>query len=330
MDITAATGLLNGSRTTTQGAARPGSSADWRAYARLAKLDIYDYYLATPLLLAMLLPGHGATAPELAVLALFLAGGVLMFAGLCAFDDVTGYRDGSDAANYGPDAPARRLARKPLIAGALSQSQAVRFAWLATALCFSCWALAVLLAPARPWWAVAATAACAFCGFQYSWWLKLSYRGGQEFLLAAYGWVFVLAPYGLLTGSADAFALVQGLVFGLGPLLFGVYSNINDIAGDGAVGRRTVAVLASPRGNAAFIAALSVLEALLLTVPSLLGFAPWWFAALMAPVIALRAGQFTLGIVCGEVLRARRLGIHTHRVCLALLLAACLLNGGAA
>ncbi|MGF1428820.1 UbiA family prenyltransferase [Kitasatospora sp. LaBMicrA B282] len=313
--------------------ARPGGlvpKAGWRAYARLAKLDIYDYYLATPLLLAMLLPAGRLTADGWAVALLLLVGGVAMFAGLCSFDDITGYRDGSDAANYGPDAPARRLARKPLIAGTLGEAQAHRFAWAATAGQFGCWGLALLVAPHRPWWAVAAMLLCLFAGFQYSWWLRLSYRGWQEFLLAGYGWVFVLVPFGLTTGELPAFALVQGLVFGLGPLLFGVYSNVNDIAGDRAVGRRTVAVLASPGGNAAFVGALSLLEAALLTVPPLLGLAPWWFAALAVPVIALRSAQFTLGLVAGQVLRARRLGIHTHRVCCALLILACLLNGGAA
>ncbi|MFE9422646.1 UbiA family prenyltransferase [Kitasatospora sp. NPDC006697] len=312
--------------------ARPGYAPSWRVYVRLAKLDIYDYYLATPLLLAMLLPGEPLGADGWAVLGLFLVGGVAMFAGLCSFDDVTGYRDGSDAANYGPDAPARRLARKPLITGALGEAQAVRFAWSAIAVQFACWGLALAVAPHRPWWAVTATGLCLFAGFQYSWWLRLSYRGWQEFLLAAYGWVFVLAPYGLVTGRADGFALVLGLVFGLGPLLFGVYSNVNDIAGDRAVGRRTVAVLAPPAGNALFVAALSLVEAALLVLPAQLGAAPRWFAALAVPVIVLRAGQFTLGLVAGsrEILRARRLGIHTHRVCTALLIAACLLNGGAA
>ncbi|GAA1248171.1 hypothetical protein GCM10009665_43840 [Kitasatospora nipponensis] len=218
--------------------ARPAAAATWQVYVRLAKLDIYDYYLATPLLLAMLLPGAGTLgAAGYAVLGLFLLGGVAMFAGLCAFDDVTGHRDGSDAANYGPDAPARRLARKPLLAGALGERQAIRFAWSAVAVQLLCWGSAVLLAPARPWWALALTAACAFAGFQYSWWLRLSYRGWQEFLLAGYGWVFVLAPYGLVTGRASGFALVLALLFGLGPLLFGVYSNVNDIAGDRAGGR---------------------------------------------------------------------------------------------
>ncbi|MFE0458179.1 UbiA family prenyltransferase [Kitasatospora sp. NPDC058965] len=309
----------------------PEPAVSWRVYARLAKLDIYDYYLATPLLLAMVLPADGVGAAGAAVLLLFLLGGVAMFAGLCAFDDITGHRDGSDAANYGPDAPARRMARKPLLTGAIGERQAVRFAWSAIAVQVACWGAALLLAPHRPWWAVAATLACGFAGFQYSWWLRLSYRGWQEFLLAGYGWVFVLAPYGLLTGRLTGFALAAGLVFGLGPLLFGVYSNINDIAGDRAVGRRTVAVLAPPAGNAAFIAGLSLLEAGLLTVPAAVGAAPCWLPALLAPVIALRAAQFTLGLVAGsgEILRARRLGIHTHRVCCALLVAACLLNGGA-
>jgi 1,4-dihydroxy-2-naphthoate octaprenyltransferase len=307
-------------------AARPPIA--WQAYARLAKLDIYDYYLSIPLLAALAAPaGWAAPWRTAGVLLLVLLGQVSIVAALVTFDDVTGYRDGSDAANYGPDAPTRRLARKPLVAGTLTEPQAIRFGWLAVGACAVFWTGAVALAAARPAWAVAGIALWTVLGFQYSWWLKFSYRGMQELFMAALGWFFVLPFYGLLTGRAEGFVIVQALLFGLGPLLFGVYSNINDIPGDRAVGRPTVAVLASPWGNALFIAALSASEAALIVGSVLTGLAPWWFLVALSPVIVLRARQFLQGIVGGEILQARRLGIHIHRLACALLVAVDLVHG---
>lgn len=302
----------------------PGS---WRAYAKLAKLDILDYYLSIPLAAAVLAAYGTAAGPAPAaraalVLLLFFLGELTMVAGMVAFDDVTGYRDGSDAANYGPDAAARRLARKPLVAGTLTEPQAVRFGWASTGLCALLWGASVAAAPHRPLWAVLGTAACTALGFQYSWWLKLSYRGFQEVFLAALGWGYVLPLAGLLTGQAPGFVVVQALVFGLGPVLFGVYSNINDRAGDAAVGRLTVAAVASERGNTAFIAAVSLLEALLVTVPAAAGVAPWWFPLLMAPLPVLRARQWVQGTLHGDVLGARTRGIRLHRLATALMVAA--------
>jgi 1,4-dihydroxy-2-naphthoate octaprenyltransferase len=310
------------------GGIAPGSR---RAYAKLAKLDILDYYLSVPLAAAMVLAfGTAASAGRAGlVLLLFLLGEVAMVAGMVAFDDVTGYRDGSDAANYGPDAAARRLARKPLVAGTLTERQAVRFGAGAVAACAGFWGAAVAAAPAAPLWAVLGTAACAVFGFQYSWWLKFSYRGFQEVFLAALGWGYVLPLFGLLTGRAPGFVVVQALVFGLGPVLFGVYSNVNDRDGDRAVGRLTVAAVASPRGNAAFIAAVSALEALLVVVPSAAGIAPWWFPLLMSPVLVLRARQWVRGALRGDVLGARTGGIRLHRLATALMAAADLLLAAA-
>ena len=307
-------------------AAPPIAAGSWRAYAKLAKLDILDYYLSIPLVAAMLLP-LGRTSPwrAAAVLALYLLGELTMVAGMVAFDDVTGYRDGSDKANYGPDAAARRLARKPLVAGTLTERQAIRFGWLAVAACALLWSAAVAVAPLRPWWALLGIAACVGLGFQYTWWLKLSYHGLQELFMAALGWAFVLPAYGLLAGRPTGFVLVQTLVFGLGPLLFGVYSNMNDADGDRAVGRLTVAAVAGPRGNACFIAAVSSLEAVLVVGSAVVGLAPWWFPLLMSPALALRGAQFLQGIKDGDVLGARRRGITVHRLSVLLMISADLL-----
>jgi 1,4-dihydroxy-2-naphthoate octaprenyltransferase len=216
----------------------------------------------------------------------------------------------------------RRLARKPLLAGTLTEGAAVRFAWGALVVGGLFWTTALVLAPHRPLWAVLGlvTAACVIP--QYSWGLRLGYHGFQEVFLAAVGWAFVLPLYGLLTGEVTSLAVLEAFLFGLGPLLFGVYSNTNDIAGDRAVGRPTVACVLSRRGNAVFIGALSALETVVIVAATLLGIAPWWYAVFLFPVMITRTAQFMNGIVRGDILRGRLIGIRAHRILVAALVAA--------
>ncbi|MEV7098777.1 UbiA family prenyltransferase [Amycolatopsis sp. NPDC051045] len=294
------------------------------SYARLAKLDVFDYYLSLPVVLsAVLVPIAAVDLAVLVTLGLFGLGAVLMTASLVAFDDLTGYRDGSDTANYQADPTLRRARRKPLVTGALTEREVVRFGWLTAFAGAAVFAVAVATAPSAPQWTVWLIVANFVFGIQYSYGLKISYHGFQEAYIAALGWVMVLAPYGLITGRFDGFVLVQALLFGLGPLLFGVYSNTNDIAGDRSAGRPTVAALTTPRGNRRFIAALSVAEFLLGAAASATGVAPWWFVLLMLPVTVLRARQFGIGFgPRGDILRARAIGFTAHRVGAGLLVAA--------
>jgi 1,4-dihydroxy-2-naphthoate octaprenyltransferase len=301
--------------------ASPGVESRLRSYTRLAKLDMYDYYLGMIVVLSAVLWRHFQPA-VLRTLVLFMVGEVLVVVAMVALDDLTGFRDGSDVANYGPDAPARRKLRKPLVAGTLAPADALRFGWATAIAGALVWAVTVRTAPFTPLWTLVVLVATFVFAVQYSYGVKLSYHGAQELFLAALGWALVLVPYGLVTGRFDWFILVQALLFGMGPLLFGVYSNTNDIAGDRAVGRWTVAALASPRGNALFVAALSVLEFLIGLAASLTGLAPWWFVLLLSPVTALRATQYRIGFARHDILRARRLGIRTHRVCVVLLVVA--------
>lgn len=301
-----------------------------RAYVRLAKLDVIDYYLGLLVVWTLLPPADrfGGAAPG--VLGLFLLGEVLVVAAMVALDDLTGYRDGSDVTNYGPDAPVRRRARKPLVAGTLREVEVLRFAWLTAVAGGLVWTVAVLLAPHRPGWAVTVVAATFVLSLQYSWGARLSYRGLQEFFIAALGWALVLGPYGLLAGAPAAFVVVQALLFGLGPLLFGVYSNTNDIAGDRQVGRPTVACRLTPRGNAVFIAAVSLAETALIVGAAVAGAAPWWFPFAMLPTMVLRVGQYHVGFGRGDILRARKLGMWTHRVTVVLLVVVNLARAGLA
>ncbi|MCT2585549.1 UbiA family prenyltransferase [Actinophytocola gossypii] len=298
------------------------------SYARLAKLDVYDYYLSLLVVLsAVLLPLADFDPAVLVTLAVFGVGSVFMTASMVAFDDLTGYRDGSDTANYTANPTLRRARRKPLVAGNLTEREVVRFGWVTGVIGAAILAAAVLTAPFAPQWAIWVTVAMFVLAIQYSYGLKISYHGFQEAFIAGLGWAMVLAPYGLVTGRFDGFVLVQALLFGLGPLLFGVYSNTNDIEGDRAVGRPTVAALTTPRGNRRFVVALSVGEFLLGAVASLTGIAPWWFVLLMLPVTVLRVRQLGIGFgPRGDILLARSIGFTAHRLGAVLLIAANLVH----
>jgi 4-hydroxybenzoate polyprenyltransferase len=299
-------------------------------YLRLAKLDVPDYYLGIAVVWSLLGAAERTDPATLALLLVFVLGEVGVLAAMVALDDLTGYLDGSDRTNYGPDAPARRLARKPLVAGALTPAAAGRFAAATAAAGAALWAAAVLMAPRPAGWAVALTAVTFVVALQYSWGARLSYHGGQELFIAGLGWALLLAPYGLAGGGVDGFVVVQALLFGLGPLLFGVYSNTNDVAGDRAVNRPTVAATTSARGNTLFVGALSLAEAALVAGVVAAGAAPWWFLPVMTPAVALRAVQYDLGFRRGDILRARKLGMWVHRLTVVLLVVVNLAGAGGA
>lgn len=300
-----------------------------RSYTRLAKLDVYDYYLSILVVTAAVFTSSAAlTTRTLPTLLGFLAGEVLVTVALVSFDDLTGFRDGSDIRNYGPDNPLRKKARKPLVAGALTPREAERFGWITALLGAVVWAGTIAIAPAGPVWTLVVMVVLFVLALQYSYGLKLSYHGFQEIFLVWLGLSFVIAPYGLVTGRFSWFVLVQGVLFGFGPLMFGVYSNSNDIEGDRSVNRPTVAALVSARGNTIFIGALSGAEFAVGAVASVTGAAPWWFVLLMLPATVLRARQFHLGFAAGDIMRARKLGFLVHRVSVVLLIVASILAAG--
>ncbi|MFH8727456.1 UbiA family prenyltransferase [Streptomyces termitum] len=318
--------------TTTAPAAPPAPPAPTtagdrlRVYARLGKLDVYDYYLGTFIALAAVLPAAGTSAGRAAALfGVFLVAQVLLLMAMTAFDDVTGFRDGSDITNYGPDHPLRNVQRKPLVAGTLTVPEALRFAWGCAVLAALLLAATAALAPHRPAWTTIGLAVLWVVTLQYSYGVKLSYHGFQELYLVALGFALVILPYGMATGQATGFLLVQAVLFGFGPLMFGVYSNTNDVDGDRAVGRPTVAALTSERGNARFIGALSLAEFLTIATAGATGIAPWWFVPLMLPASLLRLRQYLLGFRTGDIMRARRTGFAVHRLGVVLMIAANLL-----
>lgn len=307
-------------RTTT-----PQVSADTRvlAYLRLGKARIYHH--AYGWLLALLLLRLGGLVNRHTAVALVLmlvmvltsqwAGG--------ASDDLGGFRDGSDARNYA-GRPARTVAKKPLLTGALTQAQAVRFGVI-------CWIIGVasgLLAAYSLGWttppvAIALLLVAQVCAVQYSVGLKLSYRPlGLELTIFYVIGCIALMPYWFIAGRLNAEILLTSALFGLWFLMVVCYGNASDRQGDSEVSRRTLAVMLPPGGFRVVLSLLFgssvALLALLFTVTSLnplLGFA-------VLPVIVLHAVQLYYGAGRADWRKARFLGLMSLDLgCLGLALA---------
>ncbi|HEV7898809.1 MAG TPA: UbiA family prenyltransferase [Planosporangium sp.] len=289
-------------------------------YTRLAKLEFFDFYLSILIVWSLLPATQRLSGDSLLVLALFLLGEVGVVVTVVVFDDITGYLDGSDQANYlGEDSGMRKLQRKPLLTGELTVAQARRFGLLALGWGVLLWTATIFVSPHRPMWAVVLVTATIVASVQYSWGAKLSYRGFGELLIAGAPTAIVLAPYALATGDLTGLVLTQALLFGLWQILVSAYSNTNDVGGDASVGRSTVAVLAGRRGNLLFIGCLTALDLGLIVGSALLHMAPWWFPLALLPVVVLRLRQFGGFARGGDALRARRRGVNVHRVGVAVL-----------
>lgn len=294
-----------------------------RAYAKLGKLSFYDYYLSALVAWTLLPVADRTHARTPAVLFVLSLGWVGVVAATVTFDDVTGYRDGSDQRNYDPaQGSLRSRERKPLLDGHLTIEQALRFGYLAVVWGAALLAVTYAIAPHRPVWTAALMLLVLVMSVQYSYGLRLSYNGGQELVLFLSTGLTVLIPYGLLTGRAPGLVLLESYLFGLWSLLVSVYSNINDVAGDRVAGRRNLAILCPPGVYRVFIAVLSLTElgaaVLCVTVSS----ASAWFLLFLAPVFAIRFKQLRVGLAEANPLAARKLGIQAHRLGVVVLLAA--------
>lgn len=300
----------------------PGSSK-LKAYAKLGKLAFFDFYLCV-LIVWTGLPGSdlwlGSTWFTLAV---FLLGQVGVVAATVAFDDLTGVRDGSDAHNYTEKSGVLRdLSRKPLLSGALSLREAQVFAWGAAVWGVVLWSATAAWAPHQPWWACVLLMYVALSSMQYSYGLKLSYRGGQELLLLSSSALVVLLPHVLVTGGMTGLVVTESVLFGLWSILVSLYSNMNDIDGDRHAGRRNLATLTGARTYQVLITAFTLAEPAIVLVAVMLGAVPVWFPVVLLPMFLLRVKQWRTGVVGGQALAARILGVKTQRLGVLLLMAA--------
>ncbi|GLW09388.1 hypothetical protein Misp01_45170 [Microtetraspora sp. NBRC 13810] len=313
------------------GTASPGLRTTFVNYARLVKYQfVLDFCLALIVAWTALDAGAKYSGETFLVLLTFILGQIGVLSAVMSLDDVTGIRDGSDSANYlhGDQTRLRPLSRKPLLTGALSVSHAARFGYLSIAWGVVWWTVTVFLAPHAALWTILVTVLLLTASVQYSWGLKLSYRGFGEILLLLCPAAFVVAPYGFLTGTLPPVVAVAALVFGFGQLMIGAYSNTNDIEGDAAVGRRTVAVVTSPRGNRVFLGCATAANLLVILVPAVAGWVPWWLPVVLAPVMVLRVRQYGSFLQNGNALLARSRGVVAFRTTVVCVIVANLIHFG--
>lgn len=299
--------------TVAESSSRRDATGRLKAYTVLGKLAFYDYYLAAFIVVAALPASRLDDPGSYVTLALYFAGYVGVVAATVALDDVTGIRDGSDERNYSPDQGALRdRSRKPLLSGALTVRQAERFGWAAALWGLVLWSLTYVTAPDPPLWAAVVLLVVLLSNVQYSYGLKVSYRGGQELVLLTPG-LAVLLPFALIDGSGSGLIVVETILVGLWSLLVSIYSNINDVEGDRLAGRRNLATLTTAAGYRRVVVAVHVLEPLTVAVGIALGAVPFWFVLPVIPLYVMRFVQARSGLARHEVLRARLLGIRLHR-----------------
>ncbi len=296
------------------------------AYSKLAKLAFFDYYLSALVVWTLLPPDLRTDPRALLVLVLCTVGWLGTVAATVAFDDVTGYRDGSDARNYDPEQEALRdRGRKPLLDGHLSVAAAVRFGWAGVGLAVLALGAALLVAPHRPVWAVVLVPTVLLLGANYSYGLKLSYRGFQELVILTTTGLTIAIPYGLATGGSTGMVWLLTYLFGLWSLMVSVYSNLNDVAGDRAAGRRSFAVRAPRSVYRGLIVALTLSEPAVIVLALAVGAVPAWYPLFLLPVLAVRAAQARTGLWQDNPLGARKLGVKAHRLGVLVVLVATLL-----
>jgi 1,4-dihydroxy-2-naphthoate polyprenyltransferase len=256
--------------------------AQWIAGARPRTL---------PAALAPVLVGTGAAAAldgfdlPAALLALVVA--LALQVAVNYANDYSDGRRGTDADRVGP----MRLVGS----GAATPRQVLVAALLAFAVAG---VAGLALAALSSWWLVAVGAVCIAAAWTYTGGpLPYGYRAlGEVFVFVFFGPVAVVGTTYVQTGTLPALAWTVSVPIGLLIVAILVVNNLRDLAGDAAVGKRTLAVLLGDRATrltfvALFVVAFAVIAAVGVT-------RPWVLIALLAVPLAvppartvLRGGQ---------------------------------------
>ncbi len=252
--------------------------AQWIAGARPRTL---------PAALAPVLVGTGAAValggfrPLPAVLALVVA--LALQVAVNYANDYSDGRRGTDADRVGP----MRLVGS----GAATPRQVL----VAAGLAFAVAALAGLgLAALSSWWLIAVGAVCIAAAWTYTGGpLPYGYRAlGEVFVFVFFGLVAVVGTTYVQTRSLPGLAFAVAVPVGLLTVAILVVNNLRDLAGDAAVGKRTLAVFLGDRGTrllfvGLFVGAFAVVAAVGLV-------RPWALLGLLAAPLALRPARTVL------------------------------------
>ncbi|MBF6478065.1 UbiA family prenyltransferase [Nocardia cyriacigeorgica] len=288
------------------------------AYARLGNIYFFDQHLC--FLVALSLLPYAVlrdTGNWWCMLALF-AGYYLLHHATASFDDISGFRDGSDARNYLDNPNFKRKAEyKPLILGQLTLREALWCAWSCTVVGGILLTIGFIAAPFHPIWLVIFAALMVVLCLQYSYGLNLSHIGGQELVLFCGISLPVPVMYLLFTGEMKPVVIMQTLLLGLWQMLVSMYSNLRDREVDLANGRINMVTKAAPRSVERMVIGFMVAEPVVVVgFVAAAGVSPWYLAMLI-PIGALRVKQFRDG--ADDALSARLLGRRILELGIALL-----------
>lgn len=280
---------------------------------QLGKFKIVELWLG--FLVGVALLGQTRLLHEersLAILALILIAGIAVIAATCSLDDIVGVRDGVDQANHRDGA--RWGVDKPLLAGRLDERGAFRFVHLLGVVALLGYGAVLVLAWPLPGWLIATMTAMMLLAVNYSYGLKLSYRGAGEAVIFVGGLGTVLLPYALVTKTAPPIVIVSAILVGCWHAQVVMFSNTKDATGDRATGRMTIAARTSALGNKIFIASAFLLFWGFTAFAFAARYIPSWYALALAPVWALQVAQLWLGLHREQWLTARLLGFRVLRV----------------
>jgi len=166
---------------------------------------------------------------------------------------------------------------------------------LAAGIAFGVAALAgLVLAAVSSWWLVAVGAVCIGAAWTYTGGpVPYGYRAlGEVFVFVFFGPVAVVGTTFVQTGSVEGLAAAASLPVGLLIVAILVVNNLRDLAGDAAVGKRTLAVLLGDRATRFFYVGLFVVA---FTVVAGIGVVrPWALLGLLAVPLAVPPSRLVL------------------------------------
>jgi 1,4-dihydroxy-2-naphthoate octaprenyltransferase len=184
------------------------------------------------------------------------------------------------------------------------------------------------LAALSSWWLVAVGAVCIVAAWTYTGGpIPYGYRAlGEVFVFVFFGLVAVVGTTFAQTRAVDGLAVAAAVPIGLCSVALLVVNNLRDIAGDAAVGKRTLAVLVGDRGTR--VGYTGLLVAAFVAVV-LIGLArPWALLALLAAPLAVRPVRTVLSGGRGPALIAALQGTGLLTLATGVLLAAGLALSG--
>jgi 1,4-dihydroxy-2-naphthoate octaprenyltransferase len=282
----------------------------------LSKITVYQHYFGLVLAWLLLTPTALHRPGATAALLLFLLASIGIVTCACSADDVVGYRNGSDAANYKAGDLGRDFRRKPLLTGAVTEREAVAFVAVSGTIA----AVSGIAAFTVLGWHVPVASVLIFIAafvftVQYSAGLRLSYvLGGTEILLSLATASGLLFPYLAVERRLSAPAVIIAFMLGMWLVMVSTYSNVNDKEGDAAVGRRTLAAATRPAVFKTSMVLFYLTSVSLVITLAVATNWPWWSLLTMAPVVGMHTAQLYFGPRRDRWLVARKIGFMAYDI----------------